>query len=170
MNTCCFTGGRPQNLPCGFNEQNPNCIQLKALLKKEIEVLITEKEITHFISGMSLGVDQWAAEIVLELKKTYPYITLESAISYEEQAVDWRVDQQERYYTIARQCDTETILQGAYTTDCKKKRNRYMVDHSQIVIAVWNGRLRGTGSAIKYARACNREIVCINPQTLQVEK
>lgn len=169
-NTCCFIGSRPQNLSYQFQEQHPSCVLLKELLKKEIELIITEKGITHFITGMALGVDQWAAEIVLEMKKSYPFATLESAIPYEEQAAKWTTDQRERYYAIARQCDTETMMQGVYTKDCMQKRNRYMVDSSQIVIAVWNGRPGNAGSTVKYAKAYNREIVYINPETLQVEK
>ncbi|MEG1814225.1 MAG: SLOG family protein, partial [Clostridia bacterium] len=128
--TCCFTGSRPQNLPCGFNEERPNCIRLKELLHQEIEDLITQQNISHFISGMALGVDQWAAEAVLELKKTYPQITLEAAIPCETQMVKWKIDQQERYFAITSRCDKETMLQRAYTKECMQNRNRYMVDSS----------------------------------------
>ena len=38
------------------------------------------QEVYH--SGMAQGVDMYAAEIVLELKKQYPQITLECAIPY----------------------------------------------------------------------------------------
>ena len=166
--TCCFTGSRPQNLPCGFHEERPNCVRLKELIRQEIEALITQQNISHFISGMALGVDQWAAEAVLELKKAYPHITLEAAIPCELQASKWRVEQQERYFTIASQCDKETMLQRAYTNDCMQKRNRYMVDSSRIVLAVWGGKPGGTGSTVNYARQLGRTIVCINPETLQV--
>ena len=80
MKSCAFTGHRPQNLPFGFREDDERCIALKETLKKQITSLITDENVTHFISGMALGVDMYAAEIVLELKKTYPDITLESAI------------------------------------------------------------------------------------------
>ncbi len=75
--TCCFTGHRPQKLPFGFDEQDERCIKLKKQLKAEIETLITQKQVTHFITGMALGVDLICAEIVKELKEKYPYITLE---------------------------------------------------------------------------------------------
>lgn len=168
--TCCFTGSRPQNLPCGFHEERPNCIRLKELLRQEIEALITQQNISHFISGMALGVDQWAAEAVLELKKTYPHITLEVALPCETQTVNWRVEQHERYYSITSRCDKETMLQRAYTKDCMQKRNRYMVDNSQYVLAVWSGKPGGTGSTVRYAQQLGRQIVCINPETLQASK
>jgi len=43
--------------------------------KEEIERRIKEGY-TAFISGVALGVDTYAAEIVLELKTHYPYISM----------------------------------------------------------------------------------------------
>ena len=165
---CCFTGHRPQSLPFGFDEQNPSCIKLRAILRSEIERQITENKVTHFISGMALGIDLIAAELVLELKEQYPEITLESAIPCEAQAERWSVTQQERYYTIAAQCDKETLIQRPYTKDCFQKRNQYMVDSSSVVIAVWNGHPSGTGQTIMYARSKEKPIVIIHPNTLEI--
>lgn len=78
--SCCFTGHRPQSLPFRFNENDERCIDLKRRLKDAIIEMITQNGVTHFISGMAIGVDMYAAEIVLELKETYPNISLEAAI------------------------------------------------------------------------------------------
>lgn len=169
--TCCFTGHRPQGLPFQTDESHPDCVKLKALLRQEIVRLITEECVTHFITGMALGVDLMAAEIVLELKREYPQITLESAIPCEEQAIKWTVEQRERYYNIAEKCDKETMLQLAYTRDCMKKRNRYMVDNSAFVLAVWDGTFRsGTGQTVRYARELCKKVTVINPKTLALTR
>lgn len=55
--TCCFTGHRPQKLPFKFDEQHPDCVRLKKLLRQELVRLITEAGVTHFITGMALGID-----------------------------------------------------------------------------------------------------------------
>ena len=47
---------------------------------------------------MAQGVDMYAAEIVLELKKQDPQITLECAIPYERQAVRWPEALRNRYF------------------------------------------------------------------------
>ena len=57
MKTCAFTGHRPQNLPFGFNEEDERCINLKKTLREQIINLIENEGITHFISGMAIGVD-----------------------------------------------------------------------------------------------------------------
>ncbi len=87
MKTCAFTGHRPKDL--GYPESDERCAALKEKLRSLIVKLIEEEGVTHFISGMAQGVDMYAAEIVLELKKQYPQITLECAIPYERQAAYW---------------------------------------------------------------------------------
>ena len=69
--TCAFTGHRPQNLPFRFNENDDRCIALKQKLRDCIVQLIEQEGVRHFISGMAIGVDMYAAEIVLELKAEY---------------------------------------------------------------------------------------------------
>ena len=115
------------------------------------------------------GVDMYAAEIVLELKKQDPQITLEYAIPYERQAAYWSEPLRNRYFSIAEQCDQETMLQRQYTPDCLRKRNRYMVDHAEIVLAVWNGRPSGTGQTVWYARETEKPVWIIWPDTLEVQ-
>ena len=109
MKTYVFTGHRLQHLPFGMNEDDARCADLKETLKEQIINLIEAENVTHFITGMALGVDLYAAEIVLDLKARYPSITLESAIPCETQAVKWSMAQRERYYNIAAQCDKKTL-------------------------------------------------------------
>ena len=59
--TCCFTGHRPDKM-----EQGEKVIKL--LLEKVIDDAIVNGYVT-FITGMAMGTDIWAAEIVLERKK-----------------------------------------------------------------------------------------------------
>ena len=68
--TCCVTGHRPQKLSFGFHEEDERCIRLKELLRLHILDRLEQHGVTHFISGMALGVDLYAAEIVLAEKST----------------------------------------------------------------------------------------------------
>ena len=148
MKTCAFTGHRPQNLPFGFNEEDERCIDLKKALREQIINLIENEGVTHFISGMAIGVDMYAAEIVLGLKASYLGITLESAIPCESQAA--------------------TLIQTHYTPDCMDKRNRYMVDHADVLIAVWDGSPSGTGKTVRYAHQQGKSVTIIDPVSLDV--
>lgn len=159
--SCCFTGHRPQSLPFRFNENDERCIDLKRRLKDAIIEMITQNGVTHFISGMAIGVDMYAAEIVLELKEKYPNISLEAAIPCENQSAKWAEQLRSRYNDILEKCDIRTILQHNYTVDCMHKRNKYMVDNSDWVIAVWNGKPSGTGKTVEYAEECGKRIIIL---------
>jgi uncharacterized phage-like protein YoqJ len=165
--SCCFTGHRPEKLPWGLNENGRECKKLKELLYRQAEQLITEFGITHFISGMARGIDTYAAEIVLQLKRAYP-ITLECAIPCEEQAVNWPENDRERYFEIVAQADHETMLQYHFTWDCYQRRNRYMVNQSDYVLAVWDGTKSGTSSTVHNARRKCRHIFIIDPVHLTI--
>lgn len=163
---CAFTGHRPQKLPFGFNETDKRCKKLKSMLRYGIEKLITEYGVTSFVSGMAIGTDTYAAEIVLEMKKKYPDIKLEAAIPCESQAVKWREKDRDRYFSIIEQCDKETLLQTKYTSDCMQKRNEYMVNKADYIIAVWDGKPSGTGKTVKYAESIGKTVIRINPSEL----
>lgn len=162
---CAFTGHRPQTLPFHNNEMDPRCKRLKILLRNLIEKQIYDG-VTHFISGMALGIDTYAAEIVLDLKQKYPEITLEVALPCETQARYWNEEDRDRYFSIIERCDKETLLQKHYTSDCLFRRNRYMVDNADVLIAVWNGRPSGTGKTVMYAKERGREVYIIDPKML----
>jgi len=165
--TCCFTGHRPQKLPWGYDEEWEDCIRLKLKLACEIEAM-RRKGVTTFISGMAIGVDMWAAEIVLDLKRAYPQdaIRLVAAIPFEGQANKWSNEYRERYFDILAQADEEITVHTHYTQSCMHERNRYMVDNSAHMIAVFNGEKGGTANTLKYAEAKGLNIVIINPDDL----
>ncbi len=148
--SCCFTGHRPAKLPWRDNENDGRCIALKARLRAVLEE-VAKEGYTHFICGMAEGCDLYCAEAVLELKKAHPGITLEAAIPCPTQTDGWSAAQRERHARILEQCDAETLVQTSYTRDCMLRRNRYMVDHSSLLIALHDGLPGGTRYTIEYA-------------------
>jgi len=156
--TCCFTGKRPQSMPFGFNEADSKCVDLKNKLYTQIELAI-KKGYTHFISGMALGADLWAAEAVLNLKKTYPAIELICAIPYPNQAYSWPFEQKKRYSNCLKYSSEKVYIRSTYTTDCFFARNRYMVDKSSLVIAICDTPpTGGTAYTLNYAKKQGKKI------------
>ena len=164
--TVCFTGHRPQSIPFLWDETSEKSIALKKRIRQEIVNLIEHKNATHFISGMALGTDQICAEIVLELKEQYPHITLECAFPCKTQAVKWSDKCRERYFGIIFKADKKIMVQREYTPDCMMKRNKYMVDKSDFIIAVWNGSKSGTGNTVTYAKSKDKTVIQINPNEI----
>ena len=162
---CAFTGHRPKSFPWKYDETAYDCVLLKETLTEQIK-LLTEQGVTEFLSGMAQGVDLWAAEIVLDLKKKNPALRLHCVLPCEEQERKWPTSEQERYHSILRQADEVIYVNREYTSDCMFARNRYLVEHSSVLLAVYNGTYRsGTGMTVRYAKKLEREVIRINPLT-----
>lgn len=143
-NHCCFTGHRPEKL--NISEEN-----IRKLLEKEIDLVINNKYDT-FITGMAMGVDIWAAEIVLKKKVQYPYLHLICAIPHPGFERRRSLDDKETYKNILKDADIVKMVSDHYFSGCYQVCNRWMVDHSSYVIAVWNGKPSGTKNTICYAK------------------
>ena len=163
QNFCAFTGHRPKSFPWKYNEADRECVLLKEVLAAQISAL-AEQGATDFLSGMALGVDLWCAQIVLGLQEKYPTI-----LPCEGQEIKWAASAQAQYRAILKQASNVVYVSRKYTPDCMLERNRYMVDHASILLAVHNGTQRsGTGATVNYARKLGRKIIVINPLTRSV--
>lgn len=149
---CCFTGNRAYKLPWKKKESDERCHILKLKLRAEIISLI-EQGFDYFISGMAQGIDTYCAEIVLDLKNIYPNIILECAVPCKEQTEKWEPEDKIRYKDILSQADKVIYLFEKYNKFCNQLRNKYMVNNSHFILAVWNGeKSGGTWNTIQYAK------------------
>lgn len=146
--TCCVTGHRdvPQK------EIN----HIKGELQREVEKAVTDG-FTCFMSGFAEGVDQYFAEIVLELKKANPILDLVAVIPYRK-----RLDnlmENGRTYEMLEACADVVVIREEYQPSVYSHRNRYMVEHSDRVIAVYDGREKGgTVRTIRFANMMRKEL------------
>ena len=143
MHRVCFTGHRPEKLN-----------QPERVVKKWLEAAIRQaiadgKNV--FISGMARGVDIWAAEIVLRLRDEGQDIKLICASPYKGFERGWSAAWQERYNAVMAAADLVRFICPGYSRSCFQIRNEWMVDHSALVIAVFNGQPSGTKNTIEYA-------------------
>ena len=141
--TCCFTGHRPEKLPWGLDEGDPRCIAIKFSLSREIEGLY-HRGFRHFISGMA-------------------DLTVEGAVPCPTQADRWPEEQRRRWQDILARCDLESMVQQHYDRFCMLRRDRYMVDRSAAILAVFDGRSGGTQYTLNYAMDKKLEILLLDP-------
>ena len=160
--SCCFSGHRPAKLPWGNNEEDLRCMGLKERLYDAV-LAAYDEGYRHFICGMAQGCDLYFCEAVLYLREEHPEVSLEAAIPCPSQANSWSTAQRERYQNLLSRCDYETMVQDSYTPDCMQRRNRYMVDHASMLIAVHDGLPGGTRRTIEYAMRRGLDIVDIPP-------
>ena len=154
---CCVTGHRPQGFPFPYDSENERMEWYELILYHELEKLV-KKGYTHFISGMAQGADLDFANAVSLLKVEYE-VTLEAAIPYSNQAKSWPEEAFFRYLDLLDECDVKTVLSETFYRGCLQVRNRYMVDHSDLVLAIWNGTKKGgTWNTICYAQKIGKPI------------
>lgn len=169
MSICAFTGHRPAKYPWKYNERDSRCMELKSVLAQQIRRL-EAAGVTDWLTGMAQGTDIWAAEIILERRKENPALRLHGILPCEGQEVKWPMAEQERYRSILQQADEIVYVGREYNGACMRNRNYYLVDHSSILLAVYDGSYRsGTGMTVRYAQKLGRKITAINPFTLSVE-
>ncbi len=147
---CCFTGHRPDKLKIGETE-------LRLRLEDQIDQAIADG-FTAFISGMAPGTDLVAAEIVLEKKKSLPEIKLIAAVPFPGVSKKWTEDWQKRFAKVLENADESVEIYTKYTRWVFHKRDGWMVDHAQRVIACYNSTPGGTAFTVRYAENHDRDI------------
>ncbi len=157
-----FTGYRPQKMPFGFDENDPRCVDFKKRLRDTIECLIVYGY-RHFISGGAMGMDMFAAETVLELKKQYPEILLEMVSPFDSQASKWAPEYRKRHDALFDRADIVTATGHEYTRSCMFTRNRYLVNNADMLLAAYDGQPGGTQMTVQYARQMGVQVCCIRP-------
>ncbi len=159
--TVCFTGHRPNKLP--INERGPSVVlsAIKSTLYYKI-LELAQQGYEYFVTGLAKGVDLWAAEFVIQVRKSYPNIKLIGVKPFEGHGDDFLGEDLYTYNNVL--CDSDEIicLADKYSSDVYKKRNYFMVDNSSLLVAVVDNYRSGTGQTINYARKKGIPVHIIN--------
>ena len=155
--TCCFTGHRPEKI-------TENVDVIKANLKKEILKAI-EAGYDTFLTGMAPGTDTWAADIVLDLKAKGAPVKLVCAIPFRGVERNRSDELQKRFHEILADSDDAVYMSRKYARWVFLARDKWMVEHSSYVIAVYNGSKGGTEFTVDYAKKNGRQIAFVELKT-----
>lgn len=171
LHTCAVTGHRPTRFKWKYNENNNGCKRLKRRMHDQFIVLY-EKGVRRFLVGGGLGVDQWAGEIILRLKEQPEYSDIELVVVPPFPGHDERWDSRSRErlaFLIRHSAECVTIGKVA-GQESYIQRNRYMVDHADCLLAVYDGKndLRSnTVQVVNYA-VQKMPVICIHPDSAVV--
>ena len=159
---CCFTGYRPAKFPFSLSGEDPEYKKFENALVEELLSLIGSGCKT-FYSGMAMGFDIIAAEVVLMLKRAYGFsdIKLICVLPFSEQGESFTSFWKKRFYAVLEECDPKIILSEDYFSGCYKKRNIYMVNNSDCVLTWFDGKQGGTRNTLDYAVSQKRYVINI---------
>lgn len=173
MQVCAITGHRPSRFRFKHKENTSGCKRLKKRLREQMEWLYAQG-IRVFWVGGALGVDMWAGEILLRMKELPEYSDLELHIALPGPEHDklWDARSKTRMAFLIRH-STECVIVGTSLAPADyRKRNQYMVDRADILLAVYDNdhSIRsGTGMTVNYA--CKKKglpIIFIHPDSHEV--
>ena len=141
---CCFTGHRPEKLSIPENRLAP-------LLEDEIRKAIGNG-FTTYITGMAKGTDLVAGEIVLRLREQDDRLKLICALPHPGFGLHWGGGWTERFQRVQAAADLARCVCPGFSYASYQIRNEWMVRHSSLVIAVFNGEAGGTKNTLDYAK------------------
>lgn len=156
-----FTGHRPPRLG-GWNEGADVNQAVISWLRVAVRAKMDAGART-FVSGGALGVDQWGARAVLECGGS-----LIIAIPSDNHGDKWPSESKAAFLDLwERATERHCVSPGiSYSHKLNFARDKWMVDRSASVLAVWDGLPEGgTSQTIRMASQAGRPIIRMNPQT-----
>jgi len=147
-----FTGHRPNKLP-----------DIPAVKSKIRQFLSHQLELHPdllVISGGALGVDQIAAEVCVELGIPFVFVL---PFPFRIFTARWNSSSRAHLRSLMASAVRSFRVQSFFSMSGYQLRNQVMVDHCDLLCAVWNGSSGGTENTVRYAQSVGREIHFIRP-------
>lgn len=143
------TGHRPDKLGGYDNAEADNRLRVIA------HHYLIKTSPVGVITGMALGWDQRVAEAAL--LAGIPFI---AAVPFAGQESRWPACSKAVYRELMTQAHGVYIVSpGGYDAAKMHKRNEWMVNHADRIVALWNGGADGgTAACVRYAQARNKPI------------
>ncbi|MDZ7291633.1 MAG: hypothetical protein ONB44_16775 [candidate division KSB1 bacterium] len=151
--------------------QNLGAPETVAWVEKTLQEVIAQNLIRHGFTSLAIGADQLFAEILHD--NGIPYTAVLPCREIERTfQTPAHLENYRRLLRTAAGVETLNFIEPAETA--YMEAGKRVVDLSDLVIAVWNGRpakgLGGTADAVRYALDQKKRVVHINPLTRQVSK
>ena len=150
----CFTGHRPAKL-------HASEAAVKAALATEIKRAYDEGYRT-FITGMAQGVDIWAGELVLQLRSKDSSVRLICALPFPGFGDSWSPEWRQRYHAVLTQADLTREISDHYSMATFQKRNEWMVEQADLVIAYVKYSWGGAAKTLECAKRKKVPIINIS--------
>ena len=152
--TVCFTGHRTEKfLDAPLHSDAVTLNSVKTLLTM-MTTDAYDRGARYFITGMARGVDLWAGELLLYMKRFLPDVHIIAAVPHAGHERSIGGSDRELMYSIAEAADAVVCVCDRYNSRCFLLRNDYMLKASSAVLGVIHENAGGTAytlnNAVKY--------------------
>lgn len=157
-----FTGHRPDKIAGWSEAQGAVEVALRRALAREILRLVEEEGAEEFVSGMAPGVDLWAADEVLRLRGegVIPsHVRLLLAIPYPAFERSFGAQWRTLYESIVAGADEVVYVSHGYHHGCYQKRNDYLAERADVLLAYYEGSEGGTRYTIRRAEKLGKRVI-----------
>lgn len=113
-----------------------------------------------FLVGMAIGFDTACFKVLLDLKKEFP-IKIIACIPCLNQSERFNYKQKEEYEYLLNLADDKIVISKEYTNDCMKRRNKFLVEYSTVLICYLRRDKTGTSSTVNYALKRGVKVILI---------
>jgi uncharacterized phage-like protein YoqJ len=172
VNRVLITGYKATELGI-FSLKHPGIEIIKKAIKKQIIALLDEGLEWIIISGQ-WGVEIWAAEAVLELKKDFKNLRLAVITPFLEQEENWNEERKKLYNNILTHADyVNSVTKSKYNGPWQfKEKNKFLLRNSDGMILIYDEENDGSpkyikAQAEKQALLHNYPLYIINAYDLQ---
>ena len=149
----CITGHRPEKI------ENPD--EVRAYMLLAYQVIAPDS----VIQGMASGVDLWSAKLANSVG--IPFWAVRPWAGHGPRKSDRLMyDGAMRDAALIHNVSPSLHYPGPWIY---QKRNEWMVDHTNTVLAVWDGSSGGTKNCLDYAVKQGRKICHLDPNALTLE-
>ncbi|PSL40409.1 putative phage-like protein YoqJ [Planomicrobium soli] len=157
-----------------FDDKNPGIRFIKKALENRLRSLVDEGLEWVIVSGQ-LGVETWAAEVVIDMKKEFPELKYAVLTPFLEQEKNWNENKQEKYRTIIESADFHRSLTNKpYEAPWQFiEKNKFFLRNSDGILIVYDEETDGSPKFIKqeaerYAEKADYEVLTITADDLRV--
>jgi uncharacterized phage-like protein YoqJ len=149
VNRVLITGYKAAELGI-FSLKHPGIEIIKKAVKKQIIALLDQGLEWIIVSGQ-WGVEIWAAEAVLELKKDYKILRLAVITPFLEQEENWNEEKKKLYNSVLTHADyVNSVTKSKYNGPWQfKEKNKFLLRNSDGMILIYDEENDGSPKYIK---------------------
>lgn len=127
-----------------FGDRDPKITVIKYALKNYLTILLDDGQLDWIITGANLGVEQWTAEVGLELGEKYPVRT-SIMIPYEEFANRWNDSNKAKFLNLKEKVDFFASTSNTPYQSPLQLRNyqNFMIQHTDRALMIYDSEHPG---------------------------